>query len=84
MVINGRPAMRLSAVKLVAGEFVEKRKGEYEAVQLENLAPSMDARIDPDKLVWFISGDLAKIEADVAALGLGEIEVWDADGNRIR
>jgi zinc protease len=67
-----------------ADDYVEKRKGEYEAVQLEDLAPAMDTRIDPDKLVWFISGDLAKIEADIAALGLGEIEVWDADGNRVR
>ncbi|MGB5453073.1 MAG: VWA domain-containing protein [Sedimenticolaceae bacterium] len=28
MVINGRPVMRLSAVKMVAGEFVEKREGD--------------------------------------------------------
>jgi len=28
MLINGRPVMRLSAVKLVAGEFVEQRKGD--------------------------------------------------------
>jgi Ca-activated chloride channel family protein len=28
MVINGRPVMRLSAVKLVAGEFVENREGD--------------------------------------------------------
>jgi predicted Zn-dependent peptidase len=73
-----------NAVYGLADDYVEKRKGDYEAVQLENLAPAMDVRIDPDRLVWFISGDLAKIEADIAALGLGEIEVWDADGNRIR
>lgn len=67
-----------------ADDYVEKRKGEYEAVALENLAPAMDDRIDPDKLSWFITGDLSKIEADIAALDLGEIEVWDADGNRVR
>ena len=67
-----------------ADDYVENRKGEYEAVQLENLAPALDTRIDPDKLVWFISGDLAKIETDIAALDLGEVEVWDADGNRVR
>lgn len=65
-------------------DYVEERKGEYEAVTLENLAPALDARIDPDKLSWFITGDLATIEADITALGLGEIEVWDADGNRVR
>ena len=67
-----------------ADDYVEERKGEYEAVALADLATAMDARVDPDKLTWFITGDLAKIEADIAALGLGEIEVWDADGNRVR
>jgi len=65
-------------------DYIEKRKAEYEAVQLENLSPALDARVDPAKLSWFISGDLARIEADIAALELGEIEVWDADGNRVR
>jgi len=67
-----------------ADDYVEQRKGEYEAVVLENLALALDARVDPDKLSWFITGDLAKIEADIADLDLGEIEVWDADGNRLR
>ncbi len=67
-----------------ADDYVERRKGEYEAVVLEDLALALDARVDPDKLSWFITGDLAKIEADIAALDLGEIEVWDADGNRLR
>jgi zinc protease len=68
----------------LADDYVEERKGEYEAVALEDLATALDARVDPNKLSWFITGDLATIEADIAALGLGEIEVWDADGNRVR
>ena len=68
----------------LADDYVEKRKGEYEAVALESLAQALDARIDPDKLIWFISGDLATIEADIAALELGDIEVWDTEGNRLR
>jgi zinc protease len=65
-------------------DYIETRKDEYEAVQLEDAISEFTATIDPDELTWFITGDLAAIEADVAALGLGEIEVWDADGNRLR
>jgi zinc protease len=65
-------------------DYVEKRKGEYEAVQVEGTMAALGERIVADDLTWFITGDLAKIEENVAALGLGELEVWDADGNRVR
>ena len=67
-----------------ADDYVEARKAEYEAVQLDDLAASLADRIDPDDLTWFITGDLEKIEDAVKALELGELEVWDADGNRLR
>lgn len=34
----------------------------------------------PGNLVWVIVGDLSRIEPEVRALGLGEIEFIDADG----
>ena len=34
----------------------------------------------PEELVWIVVGDLAKIEAGVAGLGLGELIRIDADG----
>jgi zinc protease len=37
--------------------------------------------IQPDKLVWVIAGDRAKIEPGLKELGLGEIRAIDADGN---
>ncbi len=67
-----------------ADDYIERRKADYEAVALEGLAPAMNERVDPDVLTWFIAGDLAKIEEGLAALDLGEIEVWDVDGKRIR
>jgi zinc protease len=39
------------------------------------------AVIQPEKLVWVVAGDRAKIEPGLRELGLGEIEVIDADGN---
>jgi zinc protease len=40
--------------------------------------------IDTNKLTWVIVGDLEKIEESVSALGYGDIEVWDAFGNKVR
>ena len=40
--------------------------------------------ITPEKLVWVIVGDLAKIEAGVKALNIGEIQVLDVDGEVVR
>jgi hypothetical protein len=31
-----------------------------------------------------VVGDLSRIEADIRALQLGEVEVWDAEGRRLR
>ncbi len=68
----------------LADDYVEQRKAEYEAVQLEDLVASLADRIDPDELTWFVTGDLEKIEDSINALEIGEVEVWDADGNRLR
>ena len=37
--------------------------------------------VQPDKLVWVIAGDRAKIEPGLKELGLGAIKAIDADGN---
>jgi zinc protease len=40
--------------------------------------------LHPDKLVWVVVGDRAKIEADIRELGLGQISLLDVDGNPIQ
>jgi zinc protease len=37
--------------------------------------------VQPDKLIWVIAGDRAKIEPGLRELGLGEVKAIDADGN---
>jgi zinc protease len=37
----------------------------------------------PDKLVWVVVGDRAKIEAGIKSLGWGDVKYLDADGNPI-
>jgi zinc protease len=40
--------------------------------------------VQPNAVTWVVIGDLAKIEASVRKLNLGEVKVLDADGNIIR
>ena len=39
---------------------------------------------DPAGMTWVVVGDLAKIEAPIRALNLGEVTVVDADGKPVR
>ena len=36
------------------------------------------------ELTWFVVGDLATVEADIRKLGLGEVMVYNGDGDRVR
>ena len=39
--------------------------------------------LHPDRLTWVVVGDRKAIEADVRALGFGEVTIVDADGNPV-
>jgi len=49
--------------------------------QLEGAAKTV---IHPDKLIWVVVGDRAKIESGIRELNLGELHLLDADGDAIR
>lgn len=53
-------------------------------VTLEQTRALAKATYKPKELTWVIVGDLSKIEADVRALKLGPVEVWDVYGNKLR
>ncbi len=44
-------------------------------------ASSAAKLVQPDKMIWVIAGDRAKIEAGIRELALGKLQVIDADGN---
>jgi zinc protease len=50
----------------------------------EDIRRTATSRLTPDNLIIVVAGDLAKIEAPIRARNLGSVEVWDAQGNRIR
>jgi zinc protease len=54
--------------------------GRVRATSLADVSAASSV-IQPDKLVWVIAGDRAKIEPGLKELGLGEIRAIDADGN---
>ncbi len=54
------------------------------AVTVDGVQARAKELLDPAKITWLISGDLEKIEESVRALDYGDVEVWDAFGNRLR
>ena len=42
------------------------------------------SRLTPDNLIVVVAGDASKIEAPIRARNFGQVEVWDANGNKLR
>ena len=57
---------------------------QYAALRPATITATADAVLHPDAMSWVVVGDLSKIEAKVRALKLGTVEVWDAEGRRLR
>lgn len=55
----------------------EQQPAIYEGLVPEDVLTAAKAWLDPTQMVWTIEGDLAVIEEDIRALGLGEVVVVD-------
>ncbi|HLG17369.1 MAG TPA: pitrilysin family protein [Blastocatellia bacterium] len=64
--------------------YYDSYAGKIRALKIPDVMPAAKVTIQPDKLVWVIVGDRAKIEAGVRELGLGEIRLIDADGKPVK
>ena len=64
--------------------YYDSYSGRIRALKLADMVPAAKVAIQPDKLVWVIVGDRARIEAGIRELGLGEIRVIDADGKPVK
>lgn len=53
------------------------------AITVEDVRQAAKDTIKPDELVWMFVGNLEKIEQQVRDLNLGEVEIWDAYGNKV-
>jgi zinc protease len=52
------------------------------ALSLDDVHAVARKIINPDRMVWVVVGDKAVIEPELKKLGLGEVHIIDADGNR--
>jgi zinc protease len=55
----------------------------YEALRLPDLNGAATEVVHPRSLIWVIVGDLDEIRAQVEALGLAPIEIWNDDGEPV-
>jgi predicted Zn-dependent peptidase len=65
-------------------DWVRTLKARLEAQTTAGVRAAAGAAFHPDALTWVVVGDLAKIEQPIRALGLGPVQVLDADGKVLR
>lgn len=66
-----------------SNDYVPSLKGKYNALNVEDVKAQAAEHIKPGSLTWLIVGDREQIEAGIRELELGEIEVWNKDGEKI-
>jgi zinc protease len=54
------------------------------ALRLDDLQNAARKVIHPDRLIWVVVGDRAKIESGIRDLKLGEVQLLDADGRPVK
>ncbi len=65
-------------------DYVQTLRARVEKQTLETIRATARDVLRPDALTWVVVGDLARIEAPIRKLNLGEVKVLDADGNELR
>ena len=65
------------------GDYWATYASSVRGLSLAEIRAEADRVLQPDRMIWVVVGDRARIEESVQALDLGEIRFLDADGNRI-
>ena len=65
----------------LADDYYATFPGKVRAVKTAELGANAKKFLAPDKMVWVVVGDRAKIEAGIKELGWGEVKYLDPDGN---
>jgi zinc protease len=61
-------------------DYFQTYSARVKALTREQAQEALKQVVHPDRLTWVIIGDLAKVEAGIREIGLGEIRRIDADG----
>jgi len=65
-------------------DYITTLPAKYAALKPETITQTADATLHPDALTWVVVGDLEKIEPKVRALNMASVEIWDAEGHKLR
>jgi zinc protease len=65
-------------------DFYTTYRERLSAVTPADLQQVAASKLTPNNLIVVVAGDLSKIEAPIRARNFGTVEVWDANGNKVR
>jgi zinc protease len=65
-------------------DFYKTYRERLSAVTPADLQQVAASKLTPNNVIVVVAGDLSKIEAPIRARNLGTVEVWDANGNKLR
>ncbi|HXE59680.1 MAG TPA: pitrilysin family protein [Gemmatimonadaceae bacterium] len=75
-----RSALSEIATYGLPDDYYQTYESRVRALTPDDIAKAVSKFIQPDREIWVVVGDRAKIEAGVRELGLGEVTLLDADG----
>ena len=64
--------------------YAETLYEKYASLTPEILQKTAQENLRPNAMNWVVVGDLSEIEQNIRDLALGTVEIWDANGNKIR
>ncbi|MDG1858858.1 MAG: hypothetical protein P8I94_07140, partial [Emcibacteraceae bacterium] len=64
--------------------YAETLSDKYKSLTPKMLQQTAKDNLRPDAMYWVIVGDLSNIEENIRSLNLGDVEVWDANGKKLR
>lgn len=67
-----------------AYDYPETEQARLRALDVKNVNLAAQSYLKTDDLVWMVVGDLSEFEDELRAAKLGDVEVYDLDGKRVR
>lgn len=67
-----------------AFDWIENQKHQLDSLTVEEVNRVARDYVKPGALTWVVVGDLATFERQIRELRIGDVEIWNADGKRIR
>ena len=66
------------------GDYYETYGNKVKNLTIEQVAAAAKTVVQPDRMVWLVVGDRAKVEPTLKTLGFGEVKLLDGDGNLVK